>query len=117
MATLRFAAFPAQEERVRDRLGGVSGGVDDAMYAACWDMFADPAASDYRAGVAVEEGSRLPDNVARLRLPAQRYAILRRAGDAASNDTARAIWEHLLPASDHTPLIQHHPRRDFRRRN
>lgn len=99
----KFAMFPAQHQRMEEELGGVSDRVGDAVYQLLWGMFEDTGGFDYFVGVAVEEGSWLPDDFARVQLPAQRYAIFRGGHDVSSGDIARAIWFGWLPSSGYEP--------------
>lgn len=98
-----FAAFPAQERRMQDGLGGVTDRLGAAVYYVFWEMFADTDTFDHLVGVAIADGSRLPADFARVRLPAQRYAIFRRLVAADPADTARAIWHDWLPTSGYAP--------------
>ena len=62
---------------------------------------ADGAGSfEYICGVEVTDFDRLPADLARIRLPARRYAVFTHRGHVAGlRATVYSIWNHALPAS------------------
>ncbi|MCX7384199.1 MAG: AraC family transcriptional regulator [Alphaproteobacteria bacterium] len=68
-------------------------------YGVCCN--ADGAGSfEYIAGVEVSDFNRLPADLARIRLPARRYAVFTHSGHIAGlRATVYSIWNNALPAS------------------
>jgi AraC family transcriptional regulator len=96
------AAIPAQWQRFLPHFGHVPGQVGMKAYGVCYN--GDDAGNfDYLCGVEVADFSRLPAELARMRVPAQRYAVFTHHGHIS---TIRRTWNTILskwlPESGHT---------------
>lgn len=93
------SGIPSLWQRFMPHLGHVPGQVGEAAYGVCCNS--DGAGSfDYVAGVEVADFTDLPDEFARMRLPAQRYAVFTHAGHiSAIRGTVHTIWSRWLPES------------------
>jgi len=104
------AGIAALWQRVQPHLGQVPGQVGRTAYGVCYNAD-DEGGFDYLAGVEVADFAALPAELARLRVPAQRYAVFHHAGHiAAIRGVFKAIWTHWLPQSGHAladaPVIE-----------
>ncbi len=91
--------IPAQWQRLVPLLGHIPGQTGQATYGVCCN--ADGAGSfEYICGVEVTDFDRLPADLARIRLPARRYAVFTHTGHVVGlRATVYSIWNHALPAS------------------
>lgn len=99
------ASIPSLWRRLLPHLGHISGQVggdlEDVTYGVCANGD-DQGNFDYLAGVEVGGFSDLPQELASMRIPAQRYAVFRHAEHISTiRKTMRAIWTAWLPASDY----------------
>jgi AraC family transcriptional regulator len=93
------ANIPAQWQRFTPRLGHVSGQVGRTAYGLIYNGD-DEGNYDYLCGVEVADFSRLPDDIDRLRVPAQRYAVFAHRGHISGiRSTWNTIWTKALPES------------------
>lgn len=96
--------IPAQWGRFQPYIGHVPGQVGDEAYGVCRAR-AD-GGIDYVCAVRVRpDADDPPPELARVELPAGRYAVFRhRAHVSSLKETVRAIWGVWLPASGHQAL-------------
>jgi AraC family transcriptional regulator len=93
-----LAAIPALWQRFGEHLGHVPGQMDRIAYGACHNT--DDAGFDYIAGVEVADFGSLPKDFARLRVPAQRYAVFTHSEHVSTvRGTFMAIFNEWLPKS------------------
>jgi AraC family transcriptional regulator len=86
------AAIPAQWSRFEPHIGHVPGEKGKVAYGVCFN--ADDAGNmEYLSGVEVEDFSRLPKEMARLRIPEQRYAVFRHEDHIS---TIRRVWATIF---------------------
>lgn len=92
-------AIPAQWQRFGPHFGHVPGQVGDTAYGVCCNS--DEAGNfDYLCGVEVRDFTDLPADFARLRVPAQRYAVFpHRAHISTIRRTFSTIFNRWLPES------------------
>ena len=92
-------AIPAQWQRFGPHFGHVPGQVGDTAYGVCCNS--DEAGNfDYLCGVEVSDFTELPANFARLRVPAQRYAVFfHRDHISTIRRTFSTIFNKWLPES------------------
>jgi AraC family transcriptional regulator len=82
------ANIPAQWQRFVPYIGRVPGQKGNVAYGACFN--ADEAGNmEYLSGVEVDDFSRLPPEMARLRIPEHRYAVFRHEGHISN---IRRVW-------------------------
>jgi AraC family transcriptional regulator len=94
-------AIPALWQRFQAHLGHVPGQVGRVAYGVCCNSD-DEGNFDYIAGVEVKDFSELPKEFARLRIPAQRYAVFAHRDHIATiRRTVNSIWNKWLPESKH----------------
>lgn len=94
------AGIPAQWQRFAPYLGNVPGQVGADAYGVCYNS--DDSGLDYLCGVEVSEFSRLPPELSRVRVPANRYAVFTHRGHiSAIRSTWYTIWNKWLPKSGH----------------
>jgi AraC family transcriptional regulator len=93
------AAIPGQWQRFHQSVQNIPGRVGQVAYGVCCNSD-DAGNFDYIAGVEVTDFSDLPREFARVRIPAQKYAVFAH-GDHISTirRTVNTIWNHWLPAS------------------
>ena len=97
--------IPALWQRLQPHLGNVpgqliagGGGKRGRTFGVCYNID-DDCNFDYLAGVAVSEFSDLPAEFARLRIPAQRYAIFTHQEHVSTmHDVEMTIWTKWLPS-------------------
>jgi AraC family transcriptional regulator len=91
--------IPRQWERFEPYIGTIHGQVGRTAYGVCCN--ADGAGNfDYIAGVEVSSFDDLPTEFARVRIPAQRYAIFsHREHISRMRATVYTIWNKWLPTS------------------
>ncbi len=91
--------IPALWQRFGPHIGSIPGQVGWITYGVCHG--ADGAGSfDYLCGVEVTDLAAVPSDLARLALPARRYAVFTHRGHISTiRATVHAIWHEYLPAS------------------
>ena len=93
--------IPAQWQRFAQHIGHIPGQVGDTTYGVSCNHD-DAGYFDYITGVEVSGFAELPDDFARVRIPAQRYAVFSHRGHiAAIRGTIYTIWNKWLPESGH----------------
>ena len=90
--------------------GSIAGAVGPVAYGTCYNGD-DTGSFDYMAGVEVSGFDDLPVEFARLRVPANRYAVFRHSGHVSGTpQTFHAIWNSWLPGSgyevDDAPMFE-----------
>jgi AraC family transcriptional regulator len=92
-------AIPAQWQRFQPHIGNIPGQIGGTAYGVCLNCD-EEGNFDYIAGVEVTDFSRLPSELARVRVPAQTYAVFSH-GDHISTirRTIMTIWNKWLPES------------------
>ena len=95
--------IPAHWQRFAQHLGKVPTQVGRKSYGVCWNY--QPAVGfDYLTGVAVKDGSKLPQGFTSVRLPAGRYVVFAHEGHVSTLPaTLDAIWTKWLPDSGIRP--------------
>ncbi|QND53154.1 AraC family transcriptional regulator [Phyllobacterium sp. 628] len=95
------AAIPAQWQRFNPYFGQISGQVGNVAYGVCCN--GDDANNfDYIAGAEVKDFSDIPDEFARIRIPAQTYLVFsHRKHISTIRSTIMTIWGKWLPESGH----------------
>ncbi|QWG14368.1 AraC family transcriptional regulator [Bradyrhizobium sediminis] len=93
------AAIPGQWQRFHQSVDRIPGRLGKVAYGVCCN--ADDAGNfDYIAGVEVSDFSDLPRELARVRIPEQRYAVFsHREHISTIRRTVNTIWNHWLPSS------------------
>jgi AraC family transcriptional regulator len=93
------AAIPSQWQRFMPHLGRVPRQIGKVAYGASFN--ADDAGNfDYLCGVEVADFSDVPTEFARLRIPAQRYAVFTHRDHISTiRSTMTTIWAQWLPES------------------
>ena len=82
------ANIPSQWQRFAPHIGHMPGQKGNAAYGVCFN--ADDAGNiEYLSGVEVADFSRLPQEMARLRIPERRYAVFRHDGHVSA---IRRVW-------------------------
>jgi AraC family transcriptional regulator len=95
------AGIPAQWQRFHPFIGNIHGQVAGRVtYGVVCN--GDDSGIDYVCGVEVRDFSELPEEFARLRIPAQTYAVFSHRDHVSSiRSTCVAIWNKWLPESGH----------------
>jgi AraC family transcriptional regulator len=92
--------IPAQWQRFAPYIGHVPGQVGTDAYGVRYNS--DDSGMDYVCGVEVGEFSKLPPELSRVRVPANRYAVFTHLGHiSAIRSTWATIWNKWLPKSGH----------------
>ena len=92
--------IPAQWQRFAPYLGNVQGQIGSDAYGVRYNS--DDSGLDYLCGVEVNEFSKLPPELSRVRVPANRYAVFTHRGHiSAIRSTWATIWNKWLPKSGH----------------
>jgi len=93
------AGIPGLWQRFHQTAAHVPGRIGQVAYGVCCN--GDDAGNfDYIAGVEVSDYSDLPREFAKVRIPAQRYAVFtHREHVSTIRRTVNTIWNHWLPAS------------------
>lgn len=92
-------AIPAQWQRFVPHIGHIAGQVGMIAYGVCCNGD-DEGNFDYLAGVEVASFSGLPREFARVRIPAQQYAVFTHADHVSTvRRTVMTIWNKWLPES------------------
>lgn len=93
--------IPALWQRFGPHIGNIPGQKGHVAYGVCCNAD-DDGNFDYIAGVEVGGFSDLPAEFARLRIPAQRYAVFAHRDHVSSiRRTMNTIWSKWLPESGH----------------
>jgi AraC family transcriptional regulator len=93
--------IPAQWQRFIPHIGHIPGQVGATTYGVCCNPDDDDS-FDYIAGVEVSSFADLTSEFARVRIPAQRYAVFsHRDHISAIRGTFYTIWNKWLPESGH----------------
>ena len=97
------SGIPAQWQRFGAIFGKVPGQVGNVAYGVCYNPD-DSGNFDYLCGVEVADFSALPDELSRVRIGAQRYAVFtHREHISTIRRTWNTIWNKWLPESGHAP--------------
>jgi AraC family transcriptional regulator len=93
--------IPAQWQRFAPHIGSLPGQVGRITYGVCTN--ADDAGNfEYVAGVEVASFDGVPAELARVRIPAQRYAVFSHHDHISTiRSSFYTIWNKWLPASGH----------------
>jgi AraC family transcriptional regulator len=93
-------AIPAQWQRFQPYIGNIPGQIGSTAYGVCFNTDED-CNFDYIAGVEVTDFSRLSAELARVRVPAQTYAVFSHSDHVSTiRRTIMTIWNKWLPESD-----------------
>ena len=92
--------IPAQWQRFAPYIGNVPGQIGGDAYGVRYNS--DDSGLDYLCGVEVSEFSKLPPELSRVRVPANRYAVFTHRGHiSAIRSTWATIWNTWLAKSGH----------------
>jgi AraC family transcriptional regulator len=95
------AGIPAQWQRFLPHFGHIPGQIGRIAYGVNWNGD-EEGNFDYVCGVEVSDFSRLPRDLASVRIPGQRYAVFRhREHISTIRRTWNTIWTKWLPQSGH----------------
>jgi AraC family transcriptional regulator len=93
------AGIPNQWQRFHQCVDSIPDRVGKVAYGVCCNGD-DSGNFDYIAGVEVADFSDLPREFARVRIPAQQYAVFTHSEHISTiRRTVNTIWNHWLPAS------------------
>jgi len=93
-------AIPAQWQRFHPYIGNIPGQIGSTAYGVCFNSD-EEGNFDYIAGIEVTDFSRLPAELARVRIPAQTYAVFSHRDHVSTiRRTIMTIWNKWLPESD-----------------
>ena len=91
---------PALWRRFMPHIGKIPSQVGRTAYGLCLD---DAGGFEYVAGVEVADFARVPGELDRVTVPAQRYAVFPHTDHVSTlRKTVEAIFRDWLPASGHT---------------
>jgi AraC family transcriptional regulator len=95
-------AIPSQWQRFVPHIGTIPGEVGGATaYGVIYNVD-EEGNFDYLTGVEVRDFSGLPGDLAKLRIPAQKYAVFSHRDHVATiRRTINTIWSKWLPESGH----------------
>lgn len=94
-------AVPALWQRFGPYIDHVPGQIGNVVYGVI-SNFDEAGNYEYLAGVEVEDFSRLPQELSRVRIPAQRYAVFTHRDHISTiRNTIGAIWSKWVPESGH----------------
>jgi AraC family transcriptional regulator len=94
------AAIPSQWQRFVPHIGRIPGQVGRATYGIVHNSD-DAGNTEYLTGVEVRDFTKLPPELARVRVGPQRYAVFTHKGHVAEiRSTWNTIWSQWLPQSD-----------------
>ncbi|MEM5339172.1 AraC family transcriptional regulator [Paraburkholderia azotifigens] len=97
------SGIPAQWQRFNAIFGKVPGQIGNVAYGVCYNAD-DSGNFDYLCGVEVSDFSGLPDELSRVRIGAQRYAVFtHREHISTIRRTWNTIWNRWLSESGHAP--------------
>jgi len=92
-------AIPAQWQRFMPYIGNIPGQIGRTAYGVCCNSD-EEGNFDYICGVEVSDFSELPPELARLRIPARRYAVFTHRDHISTiRRTVNTIWNKWLPES------------------
>jgi AraC family transcriptional regulator len=92
-------AIPAQWQRFMPYIGNIPGQIGRTAYGVCCNSD-EEGNFDYICGVEVADFSELPPELARLRIPARRYAVFTHRDHISTiRRTVNTIWNKWLPES------------------
>ena len=95
------AGIPSQWQRFLPHLGSIPGQVGHNTFGVHWNSD-EEGNFDYLCGVEVSDFSRIPPELARVRIPAQKYAVFsHREHVSTIRTTWTTIWNRWLPESGH----------------
>jgi len=95
------AGIPAQWQRFTPYIGNIPAKVAGAAYGVIYNND-DEGNIDYMSGVEVKDFSDVPNELARLRIPARRYAVFSFTDHVSAIRMAwKAIWNDWKPDSGH----------------
>jgi AraC family transcriptional regulator len=93
------SGIPAQWQRFVPHLGSLPGQIGSTTYGVCHNGDGN-GSFDYLCGVEIAAAAELPAEFARVRIPAQLYAVFRHRGHVSElRRTVNTIWNKWLPAS------------------
>ncbi len=94
-------AIPAQWQRFGPYIGHIPGQVGRTTYGVCCNAD-DSGNFDYICGVEVSDFSDIPNELTRVRIPAQKYAVFSHRDHISTiRHTISTIWNKWLPESGH----------------
>ena len=94
------AGIPSQWQRFMPYIGNVPGQMGQAAYGVRWNI--DDGHFDYLCGMEVSSFSRLPSQLAHVRIPAQKYAVFAHSEHVSTiRSTWATIWNTWWPSSGH----------------
>jgi AraC family transcriptional regulator len=97
------SGIPAQWQRFNAIFGKVPGQIGRVAYGVCYNAD-DSGNFDYLCGVEVADFSGLPDELSRVRIGTQRYAVFTHSEHISTiRRTWNTIWNKWLPESGHAP--------------
>ncbi len=95
----RNEGIPAQWQRFSPYIGSAPEQVGWTTYGACCNSD-DAGSFEYICGVEVSDFSDNPEELSRIRIPDQRYAVFTHRGHISTiRRTAYTIWNKYLPES------------------
>ena len=98
------AGIPSQWQRFAPWIGHIPGQTGPAVTYGVICNADDNGDFDYLSGVEVSDFSGAPEELSRLRLAAQRYAVFANGGHVTQiKATCHAAWNEWLPASGEAP--------------
>jgi AraC family transcriptional regulator len=93
------AGIPNQWHQLHRKVGDIPDRVGNVAYGVCCNGD-DSGNFDYIAGIEVADFSDLPREFARVRIPAQKYAVFTHGEHISTiRRTVSAIWNQWLPQS------------------
>jgi len=93
-------AIPAQWQRFQPYIGNIPAQIAGTAYGVCFNHD-EEGNFDYISGVEVTDFSRLSPELARVRIPAQTYAVFSHRDHVSTiRRTIMTIWSKWLPESD-----------------
>ena len=94
-------AVPSQWQRFAPHIGNIAGQRDAVAYGVCHDAD-DDGNFNYLTGVEVDDAARVPNDLAKVQLKPQRYAVFaHREHVSTIRGTVHTIWSRWLPQSGH----------------
>ncbi|MDA4634384.1 GyrI-like domain-containing protein, partial [Escherichia coli] len=95
------SGIPAQWQRFTPYFGHINGQIGNVAYGVCCNSD-DAQNFDYIAGTEVADFSDIPQEFARLRIPAQTYLVFSHRDHISTiRSTIMTIWGKWLPESGH----------------
>lgn len=97
------SAIPSQWQAFAPLIGSIAGQIGSTTYGVIYNMD-DEDNHEYMCAVEVKNFDGLPEDMARLRLPKQTYAVFMHDRHVSEiQATCRAIWSDWLPGSGREP--------------